>query len=218
MATYCSCTALDAATDGLTAEVERNAERIWSWTIKFGGATPLEKAVGAEVEATWAGALWLRRPLRLQVGAQLLNGEATHPAQWGHGVVMWTLGGGKRPERIFRLAEPHLDQAAVELVVRNLHDTDWPRSGPYRLVTVANEASDCLSDDTLRWLVDLFEPQAGEDSSSARCPASGPLMRPGCLRSGCCVSLRSRATCRPRCCECSLVGPSHDCPPKAYEL
>ena len=155
-------TALDAAQSGMNDELERNAERLWTWKLQFGGTTPLNEAVSAEVQATWAGALWLRRRLRRQLGAQLLNGEATHAQQWSYGVLMWALGGGKNPERVYQLAEPHLDQESVDYVIRNLHEADWPRGLSHRFVRVASDAWDAVSDETLHWLVDLLEPAASE--------------------------------------------------------
>lgn len=154
--------ALDAAQAGMDDEVERNAERLWTWTLRFGGTAPLAQVVSAEVQATWAGALWLRRPLRRQLGAQLLNGEAIHAQQWGYGVLMWALGDGKNPERIYQLAEPHLDQESVDYVIRQLREADWPRGLSHRFVSVASEAWDAMSGDTLRSLVDLLEPDASE--------------------------------------------------------
>lgn len=154
--------ALDAAQAGMNDEVERNAERLWSWKLRFGGTTPLDQVVSAEVQATWAGALWLRRPLRLQLGAQLLNGEATHAQQWGYGILMWVLGNGKSPEGVYRLAEPHLDQESVDYVIRQLREADWPRGLSHRFVRVASEAWDDMSGGTLRWLVDFLEPDASE--------------------------------------------------------
>ncbi len=158
--------ALDAAQSGMNGEVERNAERLWTWTFQFGGRTPLEQAVSAEVQATWAGALWLRRPLRCQLGAQLLNGEAIHAQQWGYGLLMWALGDGKNPERVYHLAEPHLDQESVDYVIRQLHEADWPRGPSHRLVGVASESWDAISDSTLRWLIDLLEPGASNHPTS----------------------------------------------------
>jgi hypothetical protein len=143
-------------------EVERNAERVWTWKLQFGGTTPLYRAVSAEVQATWAGAMWLRRPLRRQLGAQLLNGAATNAQQWGYGVLMWALGGGTNPERIYQLAEAHLDQESVDYLIRQLREADWPRGLSHQLVSVASEAWDSVSDRTLRWLIDLLEPDARE--------------------------------------------------------
>ena len=155
-------TALDAAQSGMADELERNAERLWSWTLRYGGTPPLDQAVSAEVQATWAGALWMRRPLRCQLAAQLLNGAATHARQWSYGVLMWALGGGKNPELVYRLAEPHLDQESVDYVIRHLRDADWPRGLSHRFVSVAFEAWDAVSDGTLRWLVDVLEPDVGD--------------------------------------------------------
>ena len=154
--------ALHGAQSGLIDGVERGAERLWSWKIRFGGTTPLEETISAEVQATWAGALWHRRKLRHQLGAQLLSGEATQAPQWGYGVLMWTLGGGKNPEQIFNFAEPHMDQQAVDYLIRNLHNADWQHQRIHQFASVAAEAWDVVSDSTLRWLVEILQPNASD--------------------------------------------------------
>jgi hypothetical protein len=154
--------ALAAARAGLDEELERASERMWSWTLRFGGTTPVAQAASAEIQATWAGALWLRRSLRRQLGAHLLGGEAEVAQQWAYGLVMWTLGDGKNPERLFELAEPHLDASGTDFVVRTSFECNWPQAAAYRTLALAEAAWDCISDDTLRWLIGRFEVQAGE--------------------------------------------------------
>ncbi len=156
---------LSAAQATFSAAVESKGRRLWT-TQWRAGRTPLDDVVGAEVQATWAGALWLRRPIRKQLGAQLLTGAAATAQQWAYGVIMWALGSGKRPDRAYALAEPFLDEQASDFVVRTLAEAEIaPRFG-HRFLSVAVEAWDGLSEDTLRWAVARVEPAAGDDRTA----------------------------------------------------
>jgi len=64
---------LEAAQGTLAGAVEARSRCLWTFQ-RGAGKTPLDDAVAAEVQATWAGALWMRRPIRRQLGAQLLTG------------------------------------------------------------------------------------------------------------------------------------------------
>ncbi len=145
------------------AEVERRARRAWTWQITLGGTSPLNDFVAAEVQATWAGALWLRPPIRRQLGGHLLTGAASSPQQWAYGVLMWALGAGNDPDRIYRFAEPKLDRAAVEFLVRTLWEVESRTLS--RFLAVASEAWDALSDETLRWVIGQVEPVASDHPS-----------------------------------------------------
>lgn len=151
---------LDGAQRALRAEVERRARRAWSWHMTLGVTTPLDEVVAAEVQATWAGALWLRPRIRLQLGGHLLTGFAESPQQWAYGVLMWALGGGHNPERIYRFAEPNLDHASIEFLVRALDETGFPN--PSRFLAVASAAWDAVSDETLRWVISQTDPVASD--------------------------------------------------------
>lgn len=153
---------LQAAQASLAAAVEARSRRVWTYQWG-GGRTPLDDAVAAEVQATWAGALWLRRPIRKQLGAQLLSGAAVAPAQWGYGVVMWTLGGGNHPERAYALAEPALDQSSTDFIVKTLGEIEPSPQHSHRFLSIAVEAWDALSDDVLRWVIEHVEPTEGDD-------------------------------------------------------
>lgn len=158
--------ALAAAQSALSTAVEAQARGLWTVTWRT-GTTPLNEVVGAEVQATWAGALWLRRPIRKQLGAQLLMGAASAPQQWAYGVIMWALGAGDRPERAYALAEPRLDQESSDLVVRTLGEADIRSRVGHRFLSVAVESWDGLSDETLRWAISLVDPVAGDHPDAA---------------------------------------------------
>jgi hypothetical protein len=154
-------TAAAAARQALDLAVDQRSRHLWTWQIGS-GRTPLDEAVSAEVQATWAGALWIRRKLRKQLGAQLLAGEARGARPWAYGVVMWALGGGRHPQRIYLYAEPHLDQVSTDFIVRTLAESDTRPGYSHRFLAVAAAAWDAISDDTLRWAVANVEPVASE--------------------------------------------------------
>jgi hypothetical protein len=148
---------LSAAQDTLAAAVEMRSRRLWTFQWRV-GRTPLDEAIGAEVQATWAGALWMRRSIRKQLGAQLLTGAARTPAQWGYGVVMWALGAGGQPERAYALAEPRLDQRSTDFILQTLGHSEISPGSSDRFLSVAAEAWDALSDDVFRWMIEMVEP------------------------------------------------------------
>ncbi len=146
-----------AAQATLSAIVESRSRRVW--TFQWGmGRTPLDDVVSAEVQATWAGALWMRRTIRKQLGAQLLSGAARSPRQWAYGVIMWTLGGGQNPERAYALAEPRFDGESADFIVGALTEAEVSPRFSHRLISTAVEAWDELSEDMLRTVVKLHEP------------------------------------------------------------
>lgn len=145
---------LDAAQRALTKVAEESARKLWTSTIQIGGNSPVDAAGLAEIQATWAGALWLRRPIRKQVGAQLLTGEADSPAQWAHGVLMWTLGGGKDPGQAYALAEPGLDQEATDSLLSWVARAEIHPRYSNRFASIANAAWDAVSDEVLEWAVE----------------------------------------------------------------
>jgi hypothetical protein len=153
--------ALQSAQETLSSLVEARAKRLWSFQWGF-GKTPLDDIVAAEQQASWAGALWKLRPIRKQLGAQLLGGAARNSTEWAWGVVMWTLGGGKNPERAYALAEPSFDEGSADSVVGTLLDTYLSDRTAHSVVSVAVEAWDELSEELLRSAVKRFEPVASD--------------------------------------------------------
>jgi hypothetical protein len=138
-----------AAQSALESQVEASGRGVWTNHFRM-GRTPIDHAVSAEVQATWAGALWMRRPIRKQLGALLLGGGARTPQQWSYGVLMWALGGGTNPDSVFALAEPHLDPESADFIVRTLAESEISPALSSRLLSVTVEAWDEISDDLLR--------------------------------------------------------------------
>jgi hypothetical protein len=152
---------LAAASGTLSDDIESRARGAWSFTMGF-GQTRLDEAIAAEVQATWIGALWVRRGVRKQLGAQLLGGAAGTPEQWAYGMLMWALGGVHNPERALKIAEPHFDAEGADFVVKSLGEAVDSTHIATRLVSLAAEAWDLVSNDTLRWLVGRIPPQLGD--------------------------------------------------------
>lgn len=146
-------TAQRAAQSALEAQAEASGRGVWTNHFRM-GRTPIDDAVSAEVQATWAGALWMRRPIRKQLGALLLSGGAQNPQQWSFGVLMWALGAGSKPEAAFALAEPHLERESADFIVRTLAESEISPTPSVRLLSVAVEAWDEVSEDLLREIVD----------------------------------------------------------------
>jgi hypothetical protein len=140
--------AWSAARSSINEQLESSARGHWSFTFRA-GRTPLDSAIAADVQATWAGALWLRRPIRQQLGAQLLSGQARGPRQWAYGVLMWMLAGGGNGTAIFEAAEPHLDADSANFIVNELSEAvDSPnRAGQSLELSLA--AWDLLFDDAV---------------------------------------------------------------------
>jgi hypothetical protein len=146
-------TAQRAAQSAIEAQVEASGRGVWTNHFRI-GRTSIDDAMSAEVQATWAGALWMRRPIRRQLGALLLSGGAQNPQQWSFGVLMWALGAGSKPEAAFALAEPHLERESADFIVRTLAESEISPTMSARLLPVAVEAWDEISDDLLREMVD----------------------------------------------------------------
>lgn len=151
---------LKSATDALTQSLEDRFGGAWRYTIRM-GITPLNDLDSAEAQARWIGAPWLRRPIQKQLGAQLLSGSASGPAQWAHGVLTWTLGGGANQNLALRYAEPNFDQEGAEYVVKGVAECDPTRGRMSRLASLGAEAWDLVPEETLSWLAGEFPPLLG---------------------------------------------------------
>lgn len=152
---------LAAASGALVKEVESQSQGAWTVTMGF-GQSPLDEVVAAEVQATWAGALWVRREIRKQLGAQLLTGAASTPQQWAYGVLMWALGGQHNPERVIPMAEPYLDHGGADFIVSSLAESADSGFYQQRFVMVAADLWDLLTDDMLRAVISRVEPELGD--------------------------------------------------------
>jgi len=115
---WISQAAEEAGREALAEAVLSAGGRTGTKTIHF-GLTLLDKITAAEMQATWAGALWLRRPLRLQLAATLLSGGAVSPNQWPYACAMWVLGHGKNVVQVIDAAERHFDNKAGDSLINN---------------------------------------------------------------------------------------------------
>lgn len=150
--------ATDAALKALVKNVEEMARSPWLLSFTVGGA-PLNQPSTAELQARWAGAIWLRAELQTQLAAHLLQGGATSSSGYASAVALWALGSGKQLSQIIDMAERHFDAASADFIVQHLM-----RSGPLvhrfdsRLLEAAVECWDLISERTSIELLDRFSP------------------------------------------------------------
>ncbi len=150
------------ARKALAQSVVDRAQSPWKRTVRF-GRTVVHDAQAAELQATWAGALWMLSPLRLQLGAQLLTAGSS-PAEACLGVAMWVLGGGDALSSIIGMAEAQFDnQSGDELFNRHLA-RGLRLSSRRRFVEVALAVWDLISDETAAWLLTALTPSSSQDS------------------------------------------------------
>jgi len=149
-----------AAQEALRKEVEEEGRS--PWTLSFSvGDTALREPYAAEMQARWAGAIWLRAEVQTQLAVHLLRGGAGTPGEYASAVALWALGRGQQIPQVVNLAEPHFDDASADFVVSNLMRSDAV-AAPFepRLVETAIECWDLISEETAVALLDRLEPVA----------------------------------------------------------
>jgi hypothetical protein len=150
--------AAGAAEKALATGVEEAAKAPWLLSFSI-GATPLNPPAAAEMQARWAGAIWLRSEVQTQLAAHLLRGGASTSKGYATGVSLWSLGSGRQLRDVIDAAEPHFDATSADFIVRSLM-----RSGPVaqrfntRLVEAALECWDLVSDELAAELLLRFQP------------------------------------------------------------
>ena len=183
----------------MAQELEDRIGGTWQETIRMGNG-PLASLDSAEAQVRWIGLPWERRPIQKQLGAQLLAGGAEGAGQWVHGVLAWTLGSGTHYEKALRYAEPHFDHEAADRIIATIANCDPTRGRDLRLASLAAEAWDLLSEDSLRQLVDSeIPPQLGLASPASESRgSSGRRSRSASPRSGSSVITSWSRSCRQR--------------------
>jgi DNA-binding CsgD family transcriptional regulator len=150
----------------LVQSVVDRAESPWRRTLRF-GTTVVQAAQAAELQATWAGALWMLPSIRLQLGAQLLT-AASSPAEASLGVAMWVLGGGSSLSSIMHLAERLFDNESGDALL-NQHLVRGRRIiSRQRFLEVAAAAWDLISDETAAGLLTELEPTSSQEPDEDR--------------------------------------------------
>jgi len=152
--------ALSAARAELNTVLTGRAANPWSWTIRS-GQTPLDRALAALRQVTWAGALWIRDPVRRQLAAQMLvaGGNAY---QTLYALTHWVLSGGDDVRQVIDYSEPRFDSSTAEMLVAQVEaQTFVPR---IRTVfpRVAVEVWDLLAPETIDRLLGQLQPVAGD--------------------------------------------------------
>jgi hypothetical protein len=155
-------TALEAAQAELIEIVKTRARNPWSWSIRM-GRTNVDVAVSAELQATWAGALWLRDQIRKQLAAMLLTQAAPSAYDVLFGLSMWLAARGDDIVPIITATEPSFSETTADALVLPLIGVrSVPAYGETRLLETANASWDLISDATTRTVLGLVRPEPSE--------------------------------------------------------
>lgn len=149
--------ALRAARAEVTSGLKARASSPWSWTI-HAGRTPLDEVLAAERQATWAGALWLRDPVRQQLGAHMLvsGGDAYRTL---YALTMWVLSGGGDVARVIDFSEPRFDEGTADALIGQVEaQTFISRIRSVALPKVAVALWDLLGSQTIDRLLGQLRP------------------------------------------------------------
>ena len=153
--------ALSAARAEIQGLLKSRASSPWSWSI-HGGRTPLDQVLAAERQATWAGALWLRDPIRQQLAAQILNDIGRDAYRTFYGLAMWLLAGGADVAQIIDFAEPKFGDDTADRLVAFLEAQEViPRVRDVALPKTAIALWDLLSSEALDRLLGRLRPLTG---------------------------------------------------------
>jgi hypothetical protein len=141
--------------------LSQHAQSPWSSTVRI-GRTAVDRALAAERQATWAGALWLRDDLRKQAGAQIMLTGTSTAEQLTYGLMMWLVGGGANRKPIANWLEPKLRSADLTQLIGYLVEGGDP-SGRREIATVDVCLTwwDCLSSPLVALVLDAFTPSIG---------------------------------------------------------
>ena len=159
--------ALRAARADLEDLLQARARSPWSWQFRT-GRTPVDEIIAAELQATWAGAWWLRPTLRTQLGAQILRAPPEREDSLVYGLSMWITGGGRDIRQVIDLAEPEFTSATADALTRPLIAAlRLPDVGDTRLSEAAASLWDLFSDETAMLLLDRLQVTEADDPYGA---------------------------------------------------
>jgi hypothetical protein len=88
-------------------------------TIRIGPARG-SRLFALHLQAEWAGAFWLLRPLRQQLASHVLGSEAPADAQVGYACVMWVAGGGSDTRSVLDFAESRFGPETADYVIQQV--------------------------------------------------------------------------------------------------
>jgi hypothetical protein len=140
--------------------LEEQVRSPWSVNLGF-GLTAAEQAVLAQMEASWAGALWLRSDLRTLAGSLLLV-SGRQAADVAYGAALWIRGGGKSVRQVIDFAEPRFDGESADTLFESLRGFGQGPGELQRLAEAVLATWDLLSESLARDLLGRLPPRAGD--------------------------------------------------------
>jgi hypothetical protein len=148
----------DVASDALKKEIEERGRSPWLLSFSI-GSMPLRQPYAAEMQARWAGAIWLRSEVQTQLAVHLLRGGAESPGDYASAVALWALGNGRQVPQVISLAEPHFDESSADFILTSLMRSEVLASGfDDRMIEAAIECWDLISEDTAVHLINRLQP------------------------------------------------------------
>jgi hypothetical protein len=117
--TWITWPAADSARTALLSGFVTRARRAGSSTIYI-GAPREDRVLAAHLQAEWAGALWLVRPLRQQLAAEILTSPSKDSERAAYACVMWVSGGGSDLRAVLDAAEVRFARDAANYVVKQV--------------------------------------------------------------------------------------------------
>jgi hypothetical protein len=87
-------------------------------TLRFGRA-PIEDTLAAELQAAWAGALWLLPTIRRQLALQLTEKEQKSAEEARKAVAMWILGEARPIDPLVSILEQDFDGDSPDALIRD---------------------------------------------------------------------------------------------------
>jgi hypothetical protein len=153
--------AMQSARNELVELLKARARNPWSWSVSM-GRTNADVAISAELQATWAGALWLRDPIRKQLAAQLLSQPSPSSYQTLFGLSMWLAARGDDVVPILAAAEPSFDQTTADALALPLLPLNVIPAYRNLVVETATALWDVLSDDAVVAVMRVVMPETSE--------------------------------------------------------
>jgi hypothetical protein len=139
----------------------------WTYRIRFGSDLP--EAQAAEMQAAWAGAIWLFAETRSTIGAQMLTRvHQLNPSQCSYALSMWVLGGGDDISDVVNLVEPRMSANGADELLQG-HLLEGRRIGAERSYLQAALALwDVVSDELAAHMIAGLPVAPGEHPEADR--------------------------------------------------
>lgn len=113
----------EAARKYVERQLRDSVKSPWSRTWSFGSSSPEGHDIqSAEMQASWAGALW-KLPRINRQHAALVLAKSDDPSDVARGIGLWAKGSGQNVNELISANETHLTEETIEdLLVNQLHN------------------------------------------------------------------------------------------------